>query len=103
VPPSGGYRGLENQLYRVEIHDGGDTAAPASNGRATNATVASRVSHINAARDSIVVDSLGRDSVLGFADGDWVEVTDDHRELHGCPARWRASPSAAAWTTPRAR
>ena len=26
VPPSGGYKGLENQLYRVEIHDAGDLA-----------------------------------------------------------------------------
>jgi Family of unknown function (DUF6519)/Carboxypeptidase regulatory-like domain len=24
VPPGAGYRGLENQLYRVEVHDGGD-------------------------------------------------------------------------------
>ncbi len=23
LPPGGGYRGLENQLYRIEIHDGG--------------------------------------------------------------------------------
>lgn len=85
VPPSGGYRGLENQLYRVEIHDGGNTAAATFKWSRDNATVASRVSHINAARDRIAVDSLGRDSVLGFADGDWVEVTDDHRELHGLP------------------
>ena len=27
VPPSGGYKGLENQLYRVEIHDGGALGA----------------------------------------------------------------------------
>ena len=25
VPPSAGFRGLENQLYRVEIHDGGNS------------------------------------------------------------------------------
>ena len=24
IPPSGGYRGLENRTYRVEIHDGGE-------------------------------------------------------------------------------
>ena len=85
IPPSGGYRGLENQLYRVEIHNGGSTAAATFKWSRDNATVASRVSHINAARDRIVVDSLGRDAVLGFADGDWVEVTDDLRELHGQP------------------
>lgn len=84
IPPSGGYRGLENQLYRVEIHHGSSTT-PSFKWSRDNATVASRVSHINAARDRIVVDSIGRDSVLSFADGDWVEVTDDHRELHGLP------------------
>ena len=35
LPPEGGYRGLENQTYRVEIHEGGDpTARPPSSGRA---------------------------------------------------------------------
>jgi hypothetical protein len=35
IPPSGGYRGLENRLYRVEIHDGGLAEKPRSNGRET--------------------------------------------------------------------
>ena len=29
LPPTGGYRGLENQLYRVEIHDPGQPGGPA--------------------------------------------------------------------------
>ena len=85
IPPSGGYKGLENQLYRVEIHHGGDMATATFKWSRDNATVASRVSHINAARDRLVVDSIGRDEVLGFNDGDWIEVTDDVRELHGEP------------------
>lgn len=85
IPPSGGYKGLENQLYRVEIHHGGNRAAATFKWSRDNATVASRVSHINAARDRLVVDSIGRDAVLGFNDGDWIEVTDDIRELHGEP------------------
>jgi len=97
VPPSGGYRGLENQLYRVEIHNGGNTAAATFKWSRDNATVASRVSHINAARDSIVVDSLGRDSVLGFSDGDWVEVTDDVRELHGLPGAMARIATKTIW------
>src|SRR5262249_8231158 len=45
LPPSGGYRGLENRLYRVEIHDGGP------HGSATfkwtqNAAVATAVTEI---------------------------------------------------------
>lgn len=89
IPPSGGYKGLENQLYRAEIHDGGTAATATFKWSRDNATVASRVSHINAARDRIVVESLGRDDVLRFADGDWVEITDDVRELHGEPGLMR--------------
>lgn len=88
IPPSGGYKGLENQLYRVEIHDGG-TGAPTFKWSRNNATVASRVTQINNTRDRIVVESTGRDEVLRFSDGDWVEVTDDVRELHGQPGEIR--------------
>jgi hypothetical protein len=85
IPPSGGYKGLENQLYRVEIHRGGNRDTATFKWSRDNATVASRVSHINAARDRLVVDSIGRDAVLGFKDGEWIEVTDDMLELHGEP------------------
>ena len=91
VPVGGGYKGLENQLYRVEIHSGGGLTGA---GRATfkwsrdNGTVASRVTHIPAL-DRIVVESVGRDSELRIRDGDWVEVTDDWRELNGLPGEMR--------------
>jgi Family of unknown function (DUF6519)/Right handed beta helix region len=91
VPVGGGYKGLENQLYRVEIHSGGGLTGA---GRATfkwsrdNGTVASRVTHIPAL-DRIVVESVGRDSELRFRDGDWIEVTDDWRELNGLPGEMR--------------
>lgn len=78
----GGYRGLENQLYRVEIHEGGALGAATFKWSRDNATVASRVTKISAA-NRITVDSLGKDDVLGFRDGDWVEVIDDGIELRG--------------------
>jgi len=84
IPPTGGYRGLENQLYRVEIHDEGTFKWSRDNG-----TVQSWVSQINAARDRIIVDSVGHDALLRFSDGDWVEITDDVRELHGLPGEMR--------------
>lgn len=89
LPPSGGYTGLENQLYRIEIHDAG-----APGGAATfkwsrdNASVASRV----AARVSgteLELDSLGRDEVLRFRIGDWVEIGDDAREMAQQPGEMR--------------
>ena len=92
VVPGGGYTGLENQLYRVEVHRGGVVGGA---GGATfkwsrdNATLEARVLSIDAARDRIVVDSLGHDAVLAFHDGDWVEVTDDDHELDGTPGELR--------------
>lgn len=88
VPPGGGYSGIENQLYRVEIHRGGGI------GGATGATfkwsrddasVATRVTEIPATMDRIVVDDVGRDDVLSLHDGEWIEITDDWLELNGLP------------------
>jgi uncharacterized protein DUF6519 len=89
LPVSGGYRGRENQLYRVEIHTGGATGTATFKWSRDNACVASRVESISSSRDHLVVDSIGRDEVLRFSDGDWVEVTDDWRELAGLPGDLR--------------
>ncbi|MFC3284017.1 DUF6519 domain-containing protein [Litchfieldella rifensis] len=89
VPPAAGYRGLENQLYRVEVHSGGPLGTATFKWSRDNATVASRVTHINPARDRVTVESIGRDDLLRFHDGDWVEVTDDWRELNGLPGELR--------------
>jgi hypothetical protein len=84
-----GYTGLENQLYRVEIHKGG--AAPTFKWSRDNASVGTTVTGIatvvisGANVSQLMVTSLGRDQVLGFNNGDWVEVTDDYRELAGEP------------------
>jgi hypothetical protein len=89
--PTKGYRGLENQLYRVEIHKGGtfnkegeQFNKPTFKWSRENATVMSRVKTIKA-KDRLVVESLGRDDKLGFKEGDWVEVTDDWLEFKGKP------------------
>jgi hypothetical protein len=89
VPPGAGYLGLENQLYRVEIHRAGALGSATFKWSRDNASVASRVTHINGARDRITVEQLGRDEVLRFHDGDWVEVTDDHLSLHNRPGELR--------------
>jgi hypothetical protein len=89
VPPQAGYRGLENQLYRVEVHTAGPVGTATFKWSRDNATVASRVTHISPSRERITVESLGRDDMLSFHEGDWVEVTDDWRELHGLPGELR--------------
>jgi len=86
LPPSGGYRGLENQLYRVEIHDGGTVGTAMFKWSRDNASVASNVVEIvsqTATNTELKLASLGRDAVLRFNTGDWVEILDDRRELSG--------------------
>lgn len=86
LSPQGGYRGLENRLYRVEIH-----AVDAATGAAffkwsrDNASVATAATGLDGARRVLTVADIGRDAVLRFRAGDWIEVTDDYRELAGKP------------------
>ena len=85
LPPTGGYRGLENQLYRVEIHDPGQPGGTATfKWSRDNASVGSRVATCVSASE-LQLDTLGRDEVLRINSGDWVEILDDVREFaqHG--------------------
>ncbi|MFC5569090.1 DUF6519 domain-containing protein [Lysobacter yangpyeongensis] len=88
IPPGGGYKGLENQLYRIEIHKGGGLGTATFKWSRDNASVETRVTHIPAL-NQLVVESIGKDSVLRFSDGDWIEITDDWRELHNEPGELR--------------
>jgi hypothetical protein len=87
ISPNGGYRGLENRLYRVEIHAtrpiGGATSAKFKWSR-NNATIASTVNAIPSA-NSVTVEQVGRDQVLRFEIGNWIEITDDYREFQSLP------------------
>jgi Family of unknown function (DUF6519)/Right handed beta helix region len=88
IPPSGGYRGLENRTYRVEIHDGGAIGAATFKWSRDNASVASGVSAIE--NDiTLTVDRAVWDSVRRFSPGDWVEITDDWREFSLQPGEVR--------------
>jgi hypothetical protein len=81
-PPESRFRGLENHLYRIEIHASGDTGDP--NNRPSfkwsrdNGSIATRwlgtagnVLHVASSR--------------GFAAGQWVEVTSDLEDTSGQP------------------
>lgn len=85
IPPSGGFRGLENQLYRLEIHTPGPAGTATFKWSRDDASVASSVTALTrfadpAASDTLTVASVGRDAVLRFAAGDWVELLDDLQE-----------------------
>ena len=85
LSPSGGYRGLENRLYRVEVHHPGALGTARFKWSRDNASIVSRVDDLTASgtQTQLTVARIGRDKVLRFSVGDWVEVTDDHRELMG--------------------
>lgn len=81
APAGGGYRGLENQLYRVEVHSVKSSKEIAVKWSRENGSVAARWDRQEG--NKLVVASAGRDQVLGFGPDDWVELTDDGRELRG--------------------
>lgn len=88
LPPAGGFRGLENQTYRVEIHDGGASGTATFSWSRDNGSVAVPVVEVVGA-SRLRPSDLGRDAALGLRTDDWVEILDDHRELGGRPGEMR--------------
>ncbi len=82
-PPSAGYRRVENQLYRVEIHQRGNFSNATFKFSRDNGAVVARWESQDG--NDLTVSDEGRDRMLGFSDGQWVELTDDTRELWGMP------------------
>ncbi|MGH2538020.1 MAG: DUF6519 domain-containing protein [Candidatus Promineifilaceae bacterium] len=84
VPASAGYRRLENQLYRVEIHTAGGLGAATFKWSRENGSVVFRVLGQDGP-DQLLLSSPPLDANLGLASGNWVELTDDGRDLRGEP------------------
>ena len=88
IPASAGYRGLQNRLYRVEIHSANGTGPTYKWSRDNGASVFAIEEFVNdggAGTDRIRVRRLGRDQVLALRQGQWVEVLDDDTVLAGEP------------------
>lgn len=116
VSPAGGYRGIENRLYRVEIHERGELNTARFKWSKNNASVLARVERITAEGPNfrLALSTLGRDEVLRFDVGALVEVLDDKRELEGIAGEMArvvdideanrellvTPASAAPWTSP---
>jgi hypothetical protein len=84
-----GYTGPENQFYRIEIHTPGGAGGAGATFKWSreNASVQTAVTAISAATNTLgnptnalTVQSLGRDQVLGFSAGDWIEITDESHD-----------------------
>lgn len=88
IPKFAGYTGLENQLYRVEVHTEGeigkDTVNVTFKWSRENASIVTQVTEIDNVNNVITVKSLGHDS-LGFHDAKLVEITDENQDLNGKP------------------
>jgi Family of unknown function (DUF6519) len=83
LPPSAGYQGLENQLYRVEVQKGGPRDQATFKWSRENGSVQTSIEKVD---DKILtVAEPHKDDVLGFKNGQWVELVDDETELLGTP------------------
>lgn len=89
VPASGGYRGLENRLYRVEIHDDGRDAdgnqvrQPTFKWSRDNGSVVLPIGEGGIDGTDVTLRRFGPDEVLTVKVGDIVEVLGDRTELYG--------------------
>ncbi|MCA1659857.1 MAG: DUF6519 domain-containing protein, partial [Verrucomicrobiaceae bacterium] len=89
VPPGAGYRRLENQLYRVEIHRAGNvgdadqTKVTTFKWSRDNGSVIAQIDKI--AGGTITLTSARRDRALGFAEGQWIELLDDRNDWNRIP------------------
>jgi hypothetical protein len=74
---------LQNQLYRVEIHQGGDASTASFKWSRDNASVSSSISAISS--NNITLSTLPQDGINGFMVYQWLELTTPTRELTGVP------------------
>jgi hypothetical protein len=82
--PDARYRGAENQLYRVEVHQGSEPGKTTTfKWSRDNGSVIFPIVQMNGAVATL--EHLGRDARLGLHAGDWVEVVDDDQTLRGDP------------------
>ena len=89
APAPWGYRGVENQLYRVEVHRGGDTEEATFKWSRDNGSVEFALADLTEPDDSGVrtatLPRMWYDSRQGLEVGDWVELVDDHWAPLGTP------------------
>jgi hypothetical protein len=79
--PDARYRGLENQLYRVEVHSGGAAGDATFKWSRENGAAVFPIESLSGSGATVA--TLGRDVGLGLAVNDWVEVLDDRSVLRG--------------------
>jgi hypothetical protein len=79
--PKAGFRGTENQLYRVEIHQGGESDAATFKWSRDNSSVELPIETLQG--NLATLSHLWHDSRSSLNVDDWVEVVDDAKTLNG--------------------
>jgi hypothetical protein len=80
-----GYQGLENHLYRIEVHKGGSFAESTFKWSRDNGVVVSAITKIHDLENKIEIQSRGRDDNLDFKQDTWIEINDRLHEQLGLP------------------
>jgi hypothetical protein len=88
APTAAAYRGIENQLYRAEVHRGGlaeDATFKWSRDNGSVVLAVDALSNIESGQRTATLRSVWRDAGSGLAPGDWVELVDDSWAPFGTP------------------
>jgi hypothetical protein len=85
LPAEGGYRSLENHLYRVEIHKGGVQGADEIFLKWSRDNAIHRTRLLDVVDKSLLVEDTGRDDATAIVADDWLELKDEGRILRGEP------------------
>ncbi|MDP2782653.1 DUF6519 domain-containing protein [Devosia sp.] len=83
TPPDAKYRGTENQLYRVEIHDGSNGATASFKWSRDNGSVAMAWLGLGSSGNDLRVSHT-----RGFEAGNWVELSYEKLDLLGLPGEF---------------
>lgn len=82
-----GYRGLENRLYRVEIHQGGDVGTAKFKWSRDNGSIAYAIQEFIPDETDptkvfkVKLKQIGRDKILKIKENDWLEISGDETDF----------------------
>jgi uncharacterized coiled-coil protein SlyX len=82
---SGGYRRLENQLYRVEIHEPGKVGKAKFKWSRDNGSIVSAIEKIQLDDGIITIRKSSQDAWSSSQSGQWIEILDEESELKNSP------------------